>query len=45
MPPPLSLACSQEGFVMLRDIDPDSEEAGKPLRGPNQWLAESVLPG
>lgn len=35
----------QELFDLFRDLDPDSEEAGKPLRGPNQWPSESLVPG
>lgn len=38
-------SCPQELFELFRDIDPDSEEASKPLRGPNQWPPESLVPG
>ncbi|CAN0092914.1 unnamed protein product [Ascophyllum nodosum] len=36
---------TKEGYYVFREIDPDSEEATKPLRGPNQWPCENLLPG
>lgn len=40
----------QEGYYIFREMDPaavDGEEEGKsrPLKGPNQWPSEELLPG
>ncbi|KAK9814115.1 hypothetical protein WJX72_000846 [[Myrmecia] bisecta] len=35
---------SKEGLYIGREIPADSEEATKPLHGPNQWPSEALLP-
>ena len=35
----------QESYYVYREIAADSEEATKPLRGPNQWPPEHLVPG
>jgi len=36
---------TKEGFYIGREIHPTSEEAKKPLHGPNQYPSEQLLPG
>eukprot|EP00195_Chlamydomonas_chlamydogama_P011151 CAMPEP_0202891964 /NCGR_PEP_ID=MMETSP1392-20130828/1858_1 /ASSEMBLY_ACC=CAM_ASM_000868 /TAXON_ID=225041 /ORGANISM="Chlamydomonas chlamydogama, Strain SAG 11-48b" /LENGTH=325 /DNA_ID=CAMNT_0049575839 /DNA_START=25 /DNA_END=1002 /DNA_ORIENTATION=+ len=36
---------TKEGLYFGRHVDPDSEEAKKPLHGPNQWPSEELVPG
>lgn len=36
---------TKEGYYIGREIEKDSEEALKPLHGPNQWPSEDLLPG
>lgn len=35
----------QEGYYVFREIAADSEDATKPLSGPNQWPSENLVPG
>ena len=35
----------QEGYYVFREIAADSEDATKPLSGPNQWPSEHLVPG
>ncbi|CAN0385613.1 unnamed protein product [Laminaria digitata] len=36
---------TKEGYYVFREIAAGSEEASKPLNGPNQWPSEDLLPG
>lgn len=46
-------ACPQEGYYIFREMAPTSAEAAddekndepRPLKGPNQWPSEELLPG
>jgi isopenicillin N synthase-like dioxygenase len=35
---------TKEGYYIGREVPGDSEEAKKPMRGPNLWPEESLLP-
>lgn len=35
---------TKEGYYIGRDVDPNSDEAKLPLRGPNIWPDSSLLP-
>lgn len=36
---------TKEGIYYGREVAADSEEAKKPLHGPNQWPSEELVPG
>lgn len=36
---------TKEGFYFGREVAPGSEEASKPLHGPNQWPDKALVPG
>lgn len=36
---------TKEGIYYGREVAADSEEARKPLHGPNQWVSEDLVPG
>lgn len=40
-----SMGDTKEGYYIGRHVDADSEEARKPLHGPNVWPDENLLPG
>ncbi|CAM9195486.1 unnamed protein product, partial [Discosporangium mesarthrocarpum] len=40
-----SVGDTKEGYYIRREVEAGSEEATRPLEGPNRWPPEELLPG